>query len=465
MKWLHTERSSTPRRGRIVMMIDRRILAGIVGGAILGLWWTIGGAGGATSASVRGPMTPREMSAVADRLSAPPAYESAETGEARRRVLAQTLRAEGPSTAWQKYVAPAVASDEDVKLSMTEHPTEGQLEALREQMRTFYADLGATIELVPEEQRLDLADKVAEAAAAVDDLTIEQLGETHAALRPYPGFWSIPAYTRNVLEQVERDRAAGQSSSPVRNAVFPPSAPMLPGLPPLVPERSPTVPSSLPQAYQGCKESGGKSTCEGGCGPIVAGGVATLFALDTAAWAAESVCSYFDGDITIFGTQIPNWAKIICIVGYAAIQTTADAVRLVYDLNQQCEGDYHNHLVNAYLDETISSRASQQSHNFHRLWELRLEIENAMLDEANTRVSLFQLPRSHGGYLNTQDDVSVRYVVADTIATLSAAGYDVRNAQTEYATAETHLAAGRFKDAFARYRLAYRAAVSVGREP
>ena len=35
----------------------------------------------------------------------------------------------------------------------------------------------------------------------------------------------------------------------------------------------------------------------------------------------------------------------------------------------------------------------------------------------------------------------------------------------EYAAAELHLAAEQYKDAFARYRLAYRAAVRVGREP
>lgn len=448
--------SSNRRPERIVLRIDRRLLAVVAIGAALG----IGATGWRASASAP-PSADVEAAAVAGRLAAPAAYADAATESERRRVLAQTLRADGPAATWRTYVSPALASEADIALSTTDHPTEGQLEALRDQMAVFYADLHATVELVPEEQRLDLLDKIAEAQAGIDDLTLEQLNETHAALRPYPGFWSIPAYARSVLEGLENGGVPDGGAAPI---ALPPGLRAVPGLPGLQPQRVPTVPSSLPQEYANCKEGGKDPTCDG-CPPAIAGGEATLFALDTAAWAAESVCSYFDGDITIFGTQIPNWAKIICIVAYSALQLTADAVRLAHELNQECENDFHAHLLNAYLDETISSRASQQSHDFHRLWQLRLDIENAMLDEANQRLSLFQLPRTHGGYLNTQDDVSVRYIVNDTIATIAAAGYDVRNAQTEYNTAETHLAAGRFKDAFARYRLAYRAAVSVGREP
>ncbi len=452
-------RMSGRRRQPLVVRIDRRWLAVAMLGTALGLGassWLAQTPAGAASP----PRTGRDLAAVADRLSVPADYAAAQSADQRRQALARTLRTEGPEATWRTYVAPAVAG-EDVALSTTEQPTEGQLEALRDQMKTFYADLHVTVELLPESQRLDLVDKIAEAEVGIDDLTLEQLNETHAALRPYPGFWSIPAYARSVLEQLEHGATPDGAAAP---AALPPNLRALPGLPGLMPERVPTVPSQLPQEYNNCKEFGKDPTCDG-CPPPVAGGEATIFALQTAAWAAESVCSYFDGDITVFGTQIPNWAKIVCVVAYAALQATADAVQLAHDISQECENDFHAHLLNAYLDETISSRASQQSHNFHRLWELRLEMEDAMLDEANQRVSLFQLPRANGGYLNTQDDLSVRYVVGDTIATLSAAGYDVRNAQTEYNTAEAHLAAGRFKDAFARYRLAYRAAVSVGREP
>ena len=82
------------------------------------------------------------------------------------------------------------------------------------------------------------------------------------------------------------------------------------------------------------------------------------------------------GDVMIFGADVPNFVKIGCVIAYAALQATADAVTLAHNLSQECENDYHNHLINAYLDEKVSSRASQKSHDFHRLWELRLAIEH-----------------------------------------------------------------------------------------
>lgn len=445
---------------RISIRLDRYALVVLVFGAGLGVGALNSRAGAESPVSAQPISAEQAVANVASGLTAPPKYVNAVSDAERRRALVETLQTQGASGTWNAYVAPAVATAGDRALALADHPTEAQLEVLRGQMEGFLVDLHAAVELVPEERRLDLLDKIEEATDGIGDLTTEQLNEAHDALRPYPGFWSIPAYARSVLEQNARENAL-RAAAP-GTVTLPPGGPVLPGLPQLLPDRVPTVPSQLPQAYENCKLD--KVTCEG-CPPPVAGGEATLFALQTAAWAAESVCSYFDGDITIFGAQIPNWAKIICVVAYSAIQATADAVTLAHEISQECENDYHAHLINAYLDETVSSRASQQSHNFHRLWELRLEIENAMLDEGNLRVSLFQLPASQGGYLDSKDDVSVRYIVADTIATLSAAGYDVRNAQTEYNTAEVHLAAGRFKDAFARYRLAYRAAVSVGREP
>jgi hypothetical protein len=219
-----------------------------------------------------------------------------------------------------------------------------------------------------------------------------------------------------------------------------------------------------PGSYDNCGDFASGWGCPD-CPPYPEGNIYTVFALNTAVFVAESVCSFFDGDVLISGAETPNPAKIICILAKAALEVTATAVELAFKLADECLGFIAGHAVNVYLDTYVNSRASQKSHDFHRLHNLRMALEDAMLDEGDIRQSAFQMPVAFGGFLDAEDDISVRWVVSDTIKMQQDAGYDVRNAETEYAAAEAHLAAGQYKDAFARYRLAYRAAVRVGREP
>lgn len=413
-------------------------------------------------APVAAAPAPRPSWQVAADLEAPGFYRPGD-GTSEAAELQMELRRQGAAEVWRQHVAPALVGVEAVEAAAADgEPTVAELEALRAQVDAFYGDLEGALSYIDDHRRLDVLESLRAARAGIADYSYEDLARLHDVFQAYPGFWSVGAYAEQVMAGV----SAGSGGLDQQSLVDPLSgvAPLpVPGVLPFQ-ARVPSVPPTGPEDYDNCNGYGGSGTCSN-CPPQPAGGISTVFALQTAAFVAQSVCSYFDGDITLFGQEIPNFAKIICIVAYGALQITADAVKFANDLNGECEDDYHRGLTDAYLDATVSSRASQKSHDFHRLYTLRVAIENAMLEEADERLGLFQLPASEDGYLDALDDVSVRYVVSDTIQTMQLVGYDVRNALDEYAAAEIHLANGDYKDAFARYRLAYRAAVRVGREP
>jgi len=83
------------------------------------------------------------------------------------------------------------------------------------------------------------------------------------------------------------------------------------------------------------------------------------------------------------------------------------------------------------------------------LW-LRMFIELDLGREANTRISLFQLPSSFGGYIEL-----VKTIVADTLAKRKAAGVDVTQAMGDFNSAVASYNAGNFKSAYTSFRKAY----------
>lgn len=85
---------------------------------------------------------------------------------------------------------------------------------------------------------------------------------------------------------------------------------------------------------------------------------------------------------------------------------------------------------------------------------LRMLIENDLTREAGTRISLFQLPESVGGFLDRARDI-----VADTIQLRTAAGVNVSRATSELNAGDAAYAANNFKSAYTYYRSAYQRAV------
>jgi flagellin-like hook-associated protein FlgL len=86
---------------------------------------------------------------------------------------------------------------------------------------------------------------------------------------------------------------------------------------------------------------------------------------------------------------------------------------------------------------------------------LRMLIEHDLVRQANTRISLFQLPSSVGGYLET-----VREIVSDTLASRTAAGLSMSKAASDLAAGDKEYSFGNFKAAYGFYRTAYQRAVN-----
>lgn len=92
--------------------------------------------------------------------------------------------------------------------------------------------------------------------------------------------------------------------------------------------------------------------------------------------------------------------------------------------------------------------------NFKSSW-LRQLIEADLYRQSNTRLALFQLPKSVGGQLET-----VAAIVSDTLQKRKAAGVDVRKAADEYAKGATEFNRGNFKAAYSFFRSSYQRAVN-----
>ena len=119
--------------------------------------------------------------------------------------------------------------------------------------------------------------------------------------------------------------------------------------------------------------------------------------------------------------------------------------------------------VNTKLDGITSSLASAHTKldsltitvNDQGALALRLQIEADLSEPGNHPVALFEVPASGGGYLDL-----TREIVVDTIGKMQAAGQGVGNAQAFLAAGDAARAAHDYKDAYADYGKAYRAAAT-----
>jgi hypothetical protein len=105
--------------------------------------------------------------------------------------------------------------------------------------------------------------------------------------------------------------------------------------------------------------------------------------------------------------------------------------------------------ANTKLDDLAITVSDQGALN------LRIHIEDDLADPGNHPLALFEVPEANGGYLNL-----ARSIVADTIAKMQATGQGVGNALAFLAAGDAAKAAGAYKDAYANYGKAYRAAAS-----
>ena len=352
---------------------------------------------------------------------------------------------------WRQYIAPYLAAQGVADAAVTQQdddpPTPADLEAFRATYATFAVDIQRLLDLIPPDRRMDIKDRVAEAQVLIPEMTYDELAALKEGFADYPGFWSAPTWAANLLA----------SSGHVQ------AMQLQPGGGAAQPQALPTLPPFVPQ-FPDCKEYGSTPICDD-CPVAPAGGYISIAVLNAVAVAAKYGCQFIPPDLLTGSASIPNPVNVICVGVRVGLEIAAASLNLAYELANNCNEGVFYGLVVTYLDTTVSSRASQQSHDFHRAWNLRTDIEDNLLDLLDKRISTYQLPASQAGFLTaTTTDLSVDWIVEDTINMQAAAGYDVRNAQAELADARILLSGGDYKNAFARYRKAYRAAVRVGRE-
>lgn len=86
---------------------------------------------------------------------------------------------------------------------------------------------------------------------------------------------------------------------------------------------------------------------------------------------------------------------------------------------------------------------------------LRMFIEQDLLRNGNDKIGLFQMPAAQGGNLETARDI-----VAETIASRSAAGVSTKQAERDFASALEQHSFGNYKAAYDLFRRAYQKAVN-----
>lgn len=112
--------------------------------------------------------------------------------------------------------------------------------------------------------------------------------------------------------------------------------------------------------------------------------------------------------------------------------------------------------IEAKADAMLSQQ--HETIDFLAEWKssfLRQLIEADLFRQANTRIALFQLPASVGGYLEMAGAI-----VSDTIARRGAAGLNMQKASAEYAKGVAELGRANYKDAYTFFRSAYQRAVN-----
>jgi hypothetical protein len=163
----------------------------------------------------------------------------------------------------------------------------------------------------------------------------------------------------------------------------------------------------------------------------------------------DSLTVNFNSLSTLIGSRLD------VAVSTRATQASLDAFHSEFTANAT--------VVNTKLDAVSSSLVSahQKLDNLATLvmsgqqLQLRLEIEADLSEPGNHPVALFELPASAGGHLDF-----TREIVVDTIAKMQAAGQSVGNANAHLAAGDAAVAKGDYRDAYAAYGKAYRAAAA-----
>ncbi len=328
--------------------------------------------------------------------------------------------------------------------------------------------------------------------ARIEQMDAANVAITKAYLGSHPGFWQLPALLESLFDADQpmppffaaqaRDwpsmRGIAEGSGlPVIEMPLLPAAPDAVGTPnptaapyPTMDPFPPRDPApERPADRPGCPGVFNEGTCDE-CGPQIP--LEAVFAAKVALLIASGVNDTFSDsklDTCLppgIGFTVPDPVKAVTAGIAAALEGVYNSLEFVNDLNEDCEHGYHKAITDLYLDETVSSRVSQASYDAHAMLEMRIEIEDVLLNQADERISLFQLPQAQcgaefDGYRFCGKLETAREIVADTIQDNQSAlsVTELNNATAELEAGDMHYMSSQWKAAFERYSKAYRFAV------
>ena len=161
------------------------------------------------------------------------------------------------------------------------------------------------------------------------------------------------------------------------------------------------------------------------------------------------------------GTNIPF------VIIWGVIKVAKDANNFGLDMVEFCDDSVTDSYTDTTYDNLIAILKNLNEHDtlekaFLKEWRelyIRQEVEKNLLLTGDLRISLFQLPEQ----MMQHEGVGIartQAIVLDTIQRNQLAGMPIGNAQTLYNDGVTLLGQNKYKDAYARFRSAYQAAVN-----
>ena len=134
------------------------------------------------------------------------------------------------------------------------------------------------------------------------------------------------------------------------------------------------------------------------------------------------------------------------------------------DLNIVCDRNFNQRTVEASWKNSVAIHTNLNEHHMDieeietefRQLMTRVAVEENLLMSAELKLSMFQLPQGPHIGVSIQ---RTREIVLETIQRNQLAGMPIGNAQTLFNAGDVLLAQNKYKDAYARYRSAYQAAV------
>ena len=180
--------------------------------------------------------------------------------------------------------------------------------------------------------------------------------------------------------------------------------------------------------------------------------------VNIAAITAEALCKVL---VAILGEA----ENIERCAAFGIAKGVANGIDFAIDLKEFCDGTISDARLDALWENTIAIHKNLDTHDMiekaflaeWRMLSVRKETEKNLLNNGELKISLFQLPEGPHALVGIQ---TTRAIVLDTIQRNQLAGMPIGNAQILFNDGDVLLGQLRYKDAFARYRSAYQAAVN-----